>query len=86
MRKTIHMVTCIEGVLSRTDREMKRQGYLKFITHDNGKQFATPTELRVALCKLLAAGMKFIPMGCPTPNDDGSCPRHPINDEEVTRA
>ena len=50
-------------------------------TTDEGKTFASPTALRVELCKMLAAGQKFIPMGCPTPNADGSCPRHPEPEE-----
>lgn len=76
----VHMVADIEGILSRSDRELKKN-YLASITEDDGKRFATPTALRVALCKLLASGQKFIPMGCPTPNADGSCPRHDIEGE-----
>lgn len=79
-RYTQHLVLCIEGVLSRTDRELKRD-YCKWITREDGTRF-TPTELRVELCKALADGFKVLPTSkdCKH-NPDGSCPGHPIEDE-----
>lgn len=76
--RNIHLRVDIHGVLSRTDRELKRD-HMKWIT-DGGKPYKTPTEFRVALCKELAAGRLYLPCGCPTPTPLGNCPGHEIDD------
>jgi hypothetical protein len=75
MGKTMHLVLSIEGVLSRTDRELKRD-HCTWITRDDGSRF-TPTELRTELCKALAAGFKVLPMSKECKHlPDGTCPGH----------
>jgi len=74
MSRHIHLVVDIHGVLSRTDRELKKD-HCKWITPDGGGRF-TPTELRTELCKMLAKGMEFLPTTCPSPLPNGRCPGH----------
>lgn len=74
MSTHIHLVVDIHGVLSRTDRELKSD-HCKWMKRDDGTVM-TPTELRVELCKMLAAGMTVVPTSCPSPLPDGRCPGH----------
>jgi hypothetical protein len=79
--KHIHLVLSIEGVLSRSDRELKSD-HCKWITRADGSRM-TPTELRTELCKALAAGMKVIPMSSKCKhNPDGTCPGHESYEDE----
>jgi hypothetical protein len=68
--ETRHMVLDIEGALRK--RKMLRG----LLVDDATGRMLTVDEAHAALCRMMRAGRKYLPMGCPTPMEDGDCPGH----------
>jgi hypothetical protein len=68
MTETIHCSLDIEGAL-------RRPGYWRKMFTVSGSTMSTD-EFRHWLVEELRAGRTAIPLGCPSPRADGSCPGH----------
>ena len=71
--QTIHCCLDIEGAL-------RRPAYWRKALRINGEILNTDA-FRSFLCDRLRKGKRAIPLGCPAPNDDGTCPGHPSDRE-----
>lgn len=81
MKTRRHIVTSIEGVLSRSDAELKAD-YCPHMTRPDGTVM-TPTQLRTELCKMLAAGFEVLPGStCDDYDATGRCKGHVIVAEQ----
>lgn len=78
MPKTIHLHYDKAGLLI----DVVKSWPVSWLTDPEGKPFAT---LREAVVAILDVPFQHVPMGCPAPRDDGSCPGHEIDAEELRR-
>jgi hypothetical protein len=73
--KTIHLCVSVRGLLHHSDRELRN--FLKWITGDGGKPFASVTALRAALMEELSQGNEVLPTGpCEGFDYKTGCPGH----------
>lgn len=68
MSTTIHCCLDVRGAI-------RRPAYWRKALRIDGRILSTD-EFRDFLCDRLAEGMTAIPLGCPSPKPDGTCPGH----------
>ncbi len=69
MKTTMHVHAEKAGLII----DVVRKWPVKWITDGEGKPYATVHEAVQAIVDLPT---RYVPMGCPTPDDDGRCPGH----------
>lgn len=73
MKKSYHLCYDKEGLVRTVLRESKRGRPPSWVTDGDGKPFATVAAAVLAIGSVPTA---YVPIACPTPNEEGRCPGH----------
>lgn len=68
---TLHLSVCIAWALAMSDRELVR-----VLSIQTPRHRYTAREIRLHLRRQQAKGRSYLPLACPAPAPDGSCPGH----------